>query len=144
MEDWLGEVNVSEVARALGSVASTGLTPGGSVHCSLAWVHETSQLGSATLVHLGVLDPTLRHRHPPDLLGTEDPKLDPLHLLHRRLLVIGDDRRHFGSVVTTLNSGKQRMVQSRDLLTTSYHFNRQFRNVNIWTLAKRGVDGTPF
>ena len=49
--------------------------------------------------HLRVLDAALSDAHPPDLLRAEDPKLDPLHHLHRGLGVAGDDWRHPGRLV---------------------------------------------
>ena len=94
MENRLGEVNVPKVARTLGHVAGTGLTPAGPVHGALPGVHEAPELGSATLIHLGIPDASLSDAHPPDLLRTEDPELDPLDLLDRSLGVICNDRRH--------------------------------------------------
>lgn len=63
MKDGLGQLNVAKVTRALGHAACTGLAAGGPVNDPLAGVHETPQLGSTTLVDLGVLDAPIRHRH---------------------------------------------------------------------------------
>ena len=95
MEDRLGEVNVPEVSRTLGHIPGAGLAPAGPVHGALSGVHEAPELGSAPLIHLGVPDAALGDAHPPDLLRTEDPELDPPDLFDRGLGVICNDRRHF-------------------------------------------------
>ena len=56
-------------------------------------------LRECLLAYLWVFNSPLSDTHPPDLLRSQNTKLNPLHRLHGRLGVARDDRRHDGRPV---------------------------------------------
>ena len=64
MEHGFGELNVTEMARTGGHVASTRLTLCGPLDYPLSGIHETTQLGPTTLHGIRVVNPIWEcHRH---------------------------------------------------------------------------------
>ena len=98
VEHGFGEVQVAEMARALGHVPRARLAAGGPVDNALPGVHEAPELGSAALIGLGEADAALGDGGAADLLGGEDAELDALDGLDGRLGVARRDGRHPGGL----------------------------------------------
>jgi len=78
MKDWFDQVDVSKVTRTLLYVSSTCLTSECWINSSLPGVLESTKLSLSYFIDLSIIYASFSNRHSPDLVRTENAKLDSL------------------------------------------------------------------